>query len=131
MLRITIQHAPPILTFRLEGRLAGPWVRELEECWQGALADQSKPVLRVDLTEVTSLDAAGQAYLEAMHRQGAEFVAADCLMKAVVAEITRARLPDSGSPKSEAASRSEPAEIQPPRAARGRRGRPKPRTQGS
>jgi hypothetical protein len=30
-----------------------------------------------------------------MHRDGAEFVAADCLMKAVVDEITRPPLPDT------------------------------------
>ena len=76
----------------------GPWVRELEECWRGALAGQRQPNLRVDLTEVTSIDAAGQACLAALHRQGAEFVAADCLMKAVVAEITRASVPDPSNP---------------------------------
>jgi hypothetical protein len=90
MLRITIHDARPTLTFRLEGRLAGPWVRELEECWRGALASRREPILRVDLTGLISIDAAGRACLEALHRQGAEFVAADCLMKAVVAEITRA-----------------------------------------
>jgi hypothetical protein len=94
MLRITVHDAPRTLTFRLEGKLAGPWVRELEECWRGALANQGEPNLRVDLTDVTFIDAAGQACLAAMHRQGAEFVAADCLMKAVVAEITGAPLPD-------------------------------------
>ena len=99
MMRITVHHAPPALTFRLEGRLAGPWVRELEECWRGALAGRREPILRVDLTEVTSLDAAGQGCLAALHRQGAEFVAADCLMKAVVAEITGAPVPDRGRPK--------------------------------
>ena len=98
MLRITIHDAPRMLTFRLEGRLAGPWVRELEACWRGALAGQREPILRVDLTEVTSLDAAGQACLAALHRQGAEFVAADCLMKAVVAEITGAPVPDPNLP---------------------------------
>ena len=96
MLRITIHNAPGILTFRLEGRLAGPWVRELDECWRGALASRREPILRVDLTEVTSIDAAGRACLEGLHRQGAEFVAADCLMKAVVAEITQALAPDCG-----------------------------------
>ena len=99
MLRITIHDAPPTLTFRLEGRLAGPWVGELEECWRGALAGRREPILRVDLTEVTSIDAAGQACLAAMHRRGAEFVAADCLMKAIVAEITRAPVPDPETPK--------------------------------
>jgi ABC-type transporter Mla MlaB component len=93
MLRITTHDTPGTLTIRLEGRLAGPWVRELEECWQNALAGQPKPVLRIDLTEVTSIDAAGRACLEALHRQGAEFIAADCLMKAVVAEITGAPEP--------------------------------------
>jgi ABC-type transporter Mla MlaB component len=93
MLRITVHDNPESLTFQLEGSLAGPWVRELEECWQSTLASQRKPVLRVDLTGVTYIDAGGKAYLVAMHRQGAEFVAADCLTKAVVAEITRAPIP--------------------------------------
>jgi ABC-type transporter Mla MlaB component len=87
MLRITVHDKPGSLTFHLEGRLAGPWVRVLEECWQGTLARQRKPILRVDLTGVTSIDAAGQACLATLHRRGAEFVAADCLTKAVVAEI--------------------------------------------
>jgi hypothetical protein len=88
MMRITIHDDPRTLTFRLEGKLAGPWVRELEECWRGTLANQGKPIIRVDLSELTFIDAAGRACLKAMHREGAEFVAADCLMKAVVAEIT-------------------------------------------
>jgi hypothetical protein len=99
MMRITVHNAPRALTFRLEGRLVGPWVRELEECWGAALASQREPILRVDLTEVTSIDAAGRACLEALHRQGAEFVAADCLMKAVVAEITRVPVPAPETPK--------------------------------
>jgi hypothetical protein len=99
MLRITIHDAPPSLTFRLEGRLAGPWVGELEECWRGALVGRREPILRVDLTEVTSIDAAGRACLAALHRRGAEFVAADCLTKAVVDEITRAPVPDPETPK--------------------------------
>jgi len=99
MLRITVHDKSGVLTFQLEGRLAGPWVRVLQECWQSALARQRQPILRVDLTEVTSLDAAGQACLAALHRQGAEFVAADCLMKAIVAEITSSPVPDPKTPK--------------------------------
>jgi hypothetical protein len=88
MLRITVHDKPEALTFQLEGRLAGPWVGVVQECWQSALARQRPSILRVDLTEVTSIDGAGKACLAAMHREGAEFVAADCLTKAVVAEIT-------------------------------------------
>jgi ABC-type transporter Mla MlaB component len=89
MLRITVHDQLPVLTFQLEGELAGPWVRELEECWQKALARQPEPILRVDLTGVTLIAEAGKACLAALHRQGAEFVAADCLTKAIVAEITQ------------------------------------------
>ena len=87
MLRITVHDEPGSLTFQLEGGLAGPWVRVMEECWQSALARRRQSVVRVDLTGATSIDAAGRACLAAMHREGAEFIAADCLTKAVVAEI--------------------------------------------
>jgi len=87
MLRITVHDTPQVLTFQLEGRLAGPLVRQLEECWRVTVERQRKPVVCVDLTGVTSIDAAGQGCLAALHRQGAEFVAVDCLMKAIVAEI--------------------------------------------
>ena len=90
MLRITIHDSPRSLTFRLEGRLAGPWLRELEDCWRRTLAGQSEPFLRVDLTGVTFIDNAGKECLADLYRQGAEFVAADCLTKAVVAEISPA-----------------------------------------
>lgn len=81
MLRITVHEKPGSL------RLVGPWVGVLEDCWQSAKARQRKPILRVDLTGITSIDAAGRSRLAAIHREGAEFVAADCLTKALVAEI--------------------------------------------
>ncbi len=90
MLRITVHDNPESLTFQLEGRLAGPWVREVEECWQRMLAGRRRLSVRFDLVGVTFIDAAGKAYLTAMHRHGAAFVAADCLTKAIVAEITKA-----------------------------------------
>jgi ABC-type transporter Mla MlaB component len=107
MLRITVHnHNPGSLTFQLEGKLAGPWVRELEKCWQTTLASQRKPVLRFDLTGVTFIDAAGKAFLADVHRQGAEFVAVDCLTKAIVADIAKAPIPDCGRPKREDKSRT-------------------------
>ena|ERR1700730_7201609 len=90
MLRITVHDEPRVLTFQLEGTVAGPWLKELEGCWQDSLPRPREPILRIDLTGVTSIDAAGQACLADLHRQGADFIAADCLTKAVVAEITKA-----------------------------------------
>jgi hypothetical protein len=37
---------------------------------------------------VTFIDGAGKELLAAMRAQGAEFVCVDCLMKAIVAEVT-------------------------------------------
>ncbi len=99
MLRITVHDNSGALTFQLEGRLAGPWVRVLQECWCSTLAGRRVHELLLDLTEVTSIDAAGQACLAALHRQGAEFVAADCLMKAVAAEIIQTPAPDCVRPE--------------------------------
>jgi anti-anti-sigma regulatory factor len=93
MLRITAHDNPRVLTLLLEGRLEGPWAAELEKCWKTTLASLSKPRLRVDLTGVTFIDSAGKARLAAMHRKGAEFIASDCLTKAVVEEITNESRP--------------------------------------
>jgi anti-anti-sigma regulatory factor len=93
MLRITIHDIPQTVTFQLEGRLAGPWVQELAACWLATLGQHPGSAVRVDLTAVTFVDAAGKEVLSAMHDRGAELVAAGCLMKAVVAEITGTPLP--------------------------------------
>ena len=91
MMRITVDDDPRVLTFRLEGRLEGAWVEELEACLESTLAGPSGPTVRVDLTGVTFVDAAGKRSLSGMHRRGAQFVAADCLTKAIVEEVTAAR----------------------------------------
>jgi anti-anti-sigma regulatory factor len=94
MLRITVHDNPESVTFQLEGRLAGCWVCEVEKCRQHTLAGRRRPAVCFDLTGVTFIDDAGKGYLAAMHRLGAEFVAADCLMKAIVAEIIQTAMPD-------------------------------------
>src|SRR5262245_47113957 len=99
MLRITVHERPESLTLQLEGKLAGPWVREVEACWRRALlTSQPGAVLRFDLTGLTAIDAAGKALLAAAHGHGAEFVASGCLTRAVVAELTNTPIPDCGCP---------------------------------
>ena len=106
MLRITVHDNPKSLTFQVEGRLAGAGVGEVEACRQRTLAGRRRPAVRFDLSGVTFIDDAGEAYLAAMHRLGAEFVAADCLTKAIVAEITKVPLTDCGRPKREGESQT-------------------------
>ena len=91
MLRITTFKSPRSLTLRLEGRLEGPWVAVLAQCWSGALLESNGRRLCVDLNGLTFVDAQGKARLAAMNEQGAEFVADDVLTKALVEEISKAR----------------------------------------
>ena len=90
MFRVTIHDDPQSLSFQLEGRLAGPYVDELADCWQRTLAGRRRPVVRVELGGVTFVDAAGKALLVRLHRAGAELVASGILMREVVAEVTQA-----------------------------------------
>lgn len=87
MLRISVADDAGLRTYRLEGRLTGQWVSELEECWRQAQDKGSIERVRFDLTQVTSIDTAGKSFLAARHSEGAEFTASCCLMRAVVSEI--------------------------------------------
>lgn len=88
MLRITMTAQKKRMTFQLEGRLAGPWVRELELCWKGAKEGKAEHPIGVDLTAVTFIDEEGKDLLGRMYRQGAKFVATGCLNKCIVEGIT-------------------------------------------
>jgi anti-anti-sigma regulatory factor len=91
MFKITTQTDPTRTIFHLEGQLAGPWVRELEDCWLNA-ASSNRPV-RVMLCAVTFMDDKGIALLAEMYQHGAELVAEGCMNKAIVEEITRGERP--------------------------------------
>ena len=87
MLKITTRNLAPMTNFLLEGKLVGPWVQELEKCWEHALAaDPSRAVL-VNLAAVTFIDCAGRELLSRMRRQGARLLSNGVLINAIVAEI--------------------------------------------
>jgi len=84
MLKITIQITASGVTFALEGKLASPWVKELELCWRSAASTQRIYPVRVDLSSVTFIDAEGKDLLGRMYREGAKLVAKESLNKYVV-----------------------------------------------
>jgi len=103
MLKITINREPRLTTLELEGKLAGAWVAELEQSWRAAATASEAPPIRVHLRAVNFIDAAGRELLAEMHRQGVELVAAGCMTRAIVAEITAGQSgptnrPGPGSP---------------------------------
>ena len=89
MLKITIDNTIDAATLKLEGRLAGPWVGELERSWRAVKDDsRDKPVM-VDLCEVTFVDAEGRKLLSWMYEQGARLRTFGCLAKGIVEEIVQ------------------------------------------
>jgi hypothetical protein len=70
MLRITIHDHAPMTSFVLEGKLVGPWVKELKQCWQTAVADDPSTPMLVDLAAVTFVDYDGRVLLKQMRSQG-------------------------------------------------------------
>jgi hypothetical protein len=98
MLRITVHDESDSLTLHFEGGLVGPWVQEAEHCWNRTLASQPRPDIRLDLTGVTFIDAAGKAFLAEAHTHGSRLIASGCMMRAVVAELTNSPIPRRGCP---------------------------------
>lgn len=88
MLKITTQSDAKSAKLVLEGRLAGPWVEELERCWRKVIGSQKSSVL-VDLTGVTFITPESKALLTQMWQQGAKFHAAGCLNRCIVEEIMK------------------------------------------
>jgi anti-anti-sigma regulatory factor len=87
MLKITTLTNAESTALRLEGRLAGPWVQELERCWDSTIGMTTNHPLTVDLSAVTYIDSDGKDLLKKIHRQGAKLVASGCLTSCIVNEI--------------------------------------------
>lgn len=87
MLKVTTVDLKQTLTLKLEGKLAGPWVKEVTRVWTDTTS-QERPCV-VDLTAVTFIDNPGRALLQTMSKRGAQFIAVDCLTRNIVAEIQK------------------------------------------
>jgi anti-anti-sigma regulatory factor len=88
MMKIQIREMDDEVTFQVEGRLAGAWVTELEQCWRSARPAHPNARFSVDLTGVTYIDQAGRYLLQLMHRDGASFTAAGLMIQDIVDQIT-------------------------------------------
>lgn len=88
MLRITLEKAMTGPTMKLEGRLVGPWVTELQQLWETIRDSEEHGNFRVDLKGVTSIDERGKALLRQIHKQDGTIIAPGCWTKAIMEEIT-------------------------------------------
>jgi len=85
MLRITVQRNDNLVTLKLEGKLSGAWVDELERAWLTA-NDRTRP-MHVDLSGVTFVGEGGKKVLGWIFEQGATLHATDCMNRSIIEEV--------------------------------------------
>jgi hypothetical protein len=87
VLRITITNTAKEERWTLQGRLVGPWVKELKANWNRAHCPADGRRCIVNLHEVTFIDKSGERMLRCMSSQGAQLVASDVYIKHVLDRI--------------------------------------------
>ena len=86
MLRIMLVPESEPSTLKVEGKLTGPWVNELERSWSEiSKREPRRPV--VDLSDVTFVSTEGKKLLESMFRQGADFRSHSLMTKFILSEL--------------------------------------------
>jgi anti-anti-sigma regulatory factor len=92
MLKISVKngepHKQPLL--EVEGRLAGPWVEELERSWEAERRIANSEEVVVRLSNVTFIDDAGKELLSRIFRAGSQLEGSGCMVRAIIARITGA-----------------------------------------
>jgi ABC-type transporter Mla MlaB component len=107
MLRVTVEDGGDQIVFRVEGKLKGPWVIELEKCWRSISAHATGKTLGMNLDGVDFIDDQGQALLMEMARAGVEPIATGLMMRSIVQQIVSANSLNSRKDTSELASKAE------------------------
>lgn len=87
MLRVTMEAGKQPPTLKVEGKLCGPWVPELEKEWSRAASEAENGEVIADLSNLTFLDSAGWDLLERMVQQGVDLEAHELLPRFVITEI--------------------------------------------
>jgi anti-anti-sigma regulatory factor len=87
MLRISTDITPEGTLIKVEGRLAGPLVLELERIWREVRADGSARPITVDVCGVTFIDARGKGALRMMCDEGVSFRSCGPDITATIDEI--------------------------------------------
>lgn len=95
MLKISVKdnEAQKRVLLEVEGRLVGPWVGELERCWQGERQRVASGVIIVRLANVSFIDDAGRELLSRISSAGSKLEGEGCMVRAIIARIIGAVFP--------------------------------------
>ena len=87
MLRITTQKIGTGLRLKLDGKLSGPWLAELERAWSELAKPARNGCVIVDITEVTHIDPDGRRLLEQMHQRGVKLTGCGIMIRDIIQQI--------------------------------------------
>jgi anti-anti-sigma regulatory factor len=87
MMKIQVNELDHGLILQVEGRVAGAFVSELENCWNAARARHPDWTISVDLKNVTCVDRAGRNLLQLMHSNGVEFLRAGMAIQDILEQV--------------------------------------------
>lgn len=95
MLKISVKNEEPgkRLLLEVEGRLAGPWVAELNRCWENEKGRTAAAEIVVRLANVSFVDETGTELLRKIFQAGAKLEGSGCMVRALIAQITGAAFP--------------------------------------
>jgi anti-anti-sigma regulatory factor len=83
VLKITVKETGELTEFKLEGKLSGPWVSELNRVW----LESGARLVAVDICGVTYVDSEGEQLLARMYKHGVKLHAAGCMNRSIVERI--------------------------------------------
>jgi ABC-type transporter Mla MlaB component len=89
MLKITIHDSADEFCLCLEGKLSGPWVGELRQCWETGSSTTHGRRTVLDLREVDFVDTVGESLLAEMNRAGVLLQVDTPFMQCLVDGISR------------------------------------------
>ena len=87
MLRTMITDTPFEQKWVLQGRLCNRWAADLKERWESTRSTRTGRRCIVDLEDVISVDAGGEAVLLGMAAEGAALVATRAYMKYILQSL--------------------------------------------
>lgn len=91
-LKITIQNNDGEIGMTLEGRVAGPWVAELNRVWVDTAPQLGQKTLSIDLRNVTYADGPGKQVLRDIYAQThAKLIASSPWAQYLAEEITQSQ----------------------------------------
>ena len=87
MLKITSYKNEEMVMLKLEGRLIGKYIDELQSYWLAISESHTAQRICLDLSEVTFVDSEGKTALALIHDAGTGILATNVLTRFIVEEI--------------------------------------------